>query len=96
MAQTVESVTQADTRQAEAEQPALTAPAVLKALRQLSPRDRLWVIARALPEAERDLPAAGPRKSALGVLAHLGPAPSAEEIDEARREMWAGSENSGR
>ena len=30
-----------------------------------------------------------PRRSAYGVLAHLGPAPSAEEIDEARREAWA-------
>jgi hypothetical protein len=29
-----------------------------------------------------------PRKSLLGVLSQYGPAPSAEEIDEARREMW--------
>ena len=26
--------------------------------------------------------------SLWGALAHLGPAPSTEEIDEARREMW--------
>lgn len=30
-----------------------------------------------------------PKRSLLGVLAHLGQAPSAEEIDEARREIWA-------
>jgi hypothetical protein len=31
-----------------------------------------------------------PFKSSLwGALAHLGPAPSAEEINEVRREMWA-------
>jgi hypothetical protein len=30
-----------------------------------------------------------PRKSFYGALAHLGTAPSAEDIDEARREMWA-------
>ncbi|HQR33266.1 MAG TPA: hypothetical protein PLK30_11035 [Blastocatellia bacterium] len=30
-----------------------------------------------------------PRRPLHGILADLGPAPSAEEIDEARREMWA-------
>jgi len=30
-----------------------------------------------------------PTKSCLGALAHLGPAPSAEEIDESRSEMFA-------
>lgn len=30
-----------------------------------------------------------PTKSCLGALAHLGPAPSAEEIDENRAEMFA-------
>jgi hypothetical protein len=29
-------------------------------------------------------------RSFIGLCADLGPAPSAEEIDEARREMWAG------
>ncbi len=29
-----------------------------------------------------------PRRSLLGIWADLGPAPSAEDIDEARREMW--------
>ncbi len=29
-----------------------------------------------------------PLRSLYGALAHLGPAPSAEDIDEVRREMW--------
>ncbi len=29
-----------------------------------------------------------PRRSLLGILAEFGPAPSDEEIAEARREMW--------
>ena len=29
-------------------------------------------------------------RSFIGLCADLGPAPSAEEIDEARREMWTG------
>ena len=29
-----------------------------------------------------------PRTSSHGALADLGPAPSAEDIDEARRDMW--------
>ena len=34
-------------------------------------------------------PARKPFQSLHGALADLGPAPSAEEIDEARREAWA-------
>ena len=33
---------------------------------------------------------ARPKKSAYGLLAHYGPGPSAEEIDENRREMFRG------
>jgi hypothetical protein len=40
-------------------------------------------------EAEPPAAATAPR-SLIGLCADLGPAPSAEEIDEARREMWAG------
>jgi len=29
-----------------------------------------------------------PRRSAYGILADLGPAPSAEDIDEVRKEVW--------
>lgn len=68
----------------------VTPQAVLEMLRQLPPRDRLKVIAQALPEAERELPEkVRPLKSLWGICADLGSAPSAEEIDEVRREMWA-------
>lgn len=33
---------------------------------------------------------ASARRSARGLLEHLGPTPSVQEIDEARREMWGG------
>jgi hypothetical protein len=69
----------------------VTADTVLTLLRQLQPRERLKVIAQALPEVERDLSEQlRPLKSLRGLCADLGPAPSAEEIDEARREVWAG------
>ena len=64
----------------------VTIEAVLTLLRQLPPRDRLRVIAQALPETERDLSEPYPsRKSLLGLCADLGPAPSAEDIDQAFR-----------
>lgn len=37
----------------------------------------------------RDAEAPTPKRSLLGIAADLGPGPSAEEIDEARREAWA-------
>mgnify|MGYP001048605620 CR=1 FL=1 len=68
----------------------ITADTVLNMLRQLPPRERLKVIAQALPETERDLSEhPRPLKSLRGLCADLGPAPSAEEIDQARREAWA-------
>lgn len=44
----------------------------------------LEIIAGTGPKAQRK-----PTKSCLGALAHLGPAPSAGEIDENRAEMFA-------
>jgi hypothetical protein len=76
----------------EAEATDVTVESVLALMRRLPPRDRLRVIAAALPEAEHELPPvseARPLRSLLGLCADLGPAPSAEEIDEARREAWA-------
>jgi hypothetical protein len=46
-----------------------------------------WV--RKLVDQETEAPRE-PYKSALGILAKYGPAPSAEEIDENRREMLRG------
>jgi hypothetical protein len=68
----------------------VTADTVLNLLRQLPPRERLRVIAQALPQAKRGLSETRrPLKSLRGLCADLGPAPSAEEIDQARREAWA-------
>jgi hypothetical protein len=69
----------------------MTSSNILELLRKLPPRERLKVIARALPEIEQDL-TRQPRaiKSLLGLCADLGPAPTAEEIDQARKEAWGG------
>jgi hypothetical protein len=60
---------------------------------RLSPVDKVRLIERLAPYLERDLiastqPQPGAR-SLYGLCADLGSAPSAEEIDEARREAWA-------
>jgi hypothetical protein len=49
-----------------------------------------WLLKIAEQEAESE-PHQGTYKSAYGILAKYGPAPSAEEIDENRRDMlrWA-------
>ena len=59
--------------------------------RQLSPLEKVRLIERIASDLERDVSASPqtPSRSLYGVLADLGPAPSAEEIDEARREAWA-------
>lgn len=69
----------------------VTLEEVLDLARQLSPVDKVRLIQRVALEIERELAAAKrtPRKSLRGLCADLGPAPSAEEIDEARREEWA-------
>jgi hypothetical protein len=63
----------------------------LSELRQLPPREQLWVIAQALPEAVGALDEPRqPLPSLRGLWQHLGFDLSAEEIDEARREAWGG------
>ncbi len=63
---------------------------VLRLARQLSPLDKLRLIEGVIPDLELTLQKVprGPLRSSYGALADLGPAPSAEEIDEVRREMW--------
>jgi hypothetical protein len=58
--------------------------------KKLSPRDKVRLIEHMAPEIERDLLSSQPkpRKSLWGLWANLGPAPSDEEIKEARREAW--------
>lgn len=64
---------------------------VLSLAKKLSARDKIRLIENMAPEIERDLLSSQtkPLKSLWGLWADLGPAPSAEEIDEVRREEWA-------
>ena len=67
----------------------ITYEQVLQEVQQLTPaeqrrlRDHLTVL---VADSAAGPP---PRRSSYGALAHLGPAPSAEEIDAVRREVWA-------
>ena len=63
---------------------------VVQAL-QLSPAEKLKLVERLAADLEKDFAAQAPvpRPSLYGALADLGAAPSAEDIDDARREAWA-------
>ena len=69
----------------------VTIEMAVEVLRKLSPRERLKVIATVLPETERELPKFRPikRKSLRGLWKDLDVHLTAEDIDQARREMWA-------
>ena len=69
----------------------VTLEEALDLVKQLSPVDKARLIERIVPDIERELTATqpAPRKSLWGLCADLGPAPSAEEIGQARREEWA-------
>ena len=74
----------------------VTLDQVLALAEQLRPADQVRLVARLAAQVEaiaqqvEALPLAAQRKPLRGLLADLGPAPSAEEIDQVRREMWAG------
>jgi hypothetical protein len=65
---------------------------VVELAKQLTPAEQARLIERVAPELARALsgvrPAAG--VSLLGLVKDLGPGPSAEEIDTARQDAWAG------
>jgi hypothetical protein len=65
---------------------------MLAMAKRLSAVDKVRLIDRLAPQIEQDLTEMRPTsyKSLYGALADLGPAPSAEEIDAARGEAWAG------
>jgi hypothetical protein len=65
---------------------------VVELAKQLSPAEQARLIERVAPELARALGTGRPPAgvSLLGLVKHLGPAPAAEEIDEVRREAWAG------
>ncbi len=59
---------------------------------QLSPLEKVRLLERVAATLKEDIVASEPphpRRSLLGLLSDLGPAPSAEDIDEVRREMWS-------
>jgi hypothetical protein len=57
----------------------------------LSPEEQLSLIGDLASKLQGSYapPKKKPYRSMRGALADLGPAPSAEDIDEARREAWA-------
>lgn len=69
---------------------------VLKMAQRLQPQDQARLVARLAPILEQlaeqgeVAPPVKKRVPLRGILADLGPAPSAEEIDEVRSDMWAG------
>ncbi len=69
----------------------VTLEEALSLAKRLSPLDKVRLIEQITSEIKRELMAAptAPRKSLWGLCADLGPAPSAEEIEQARQEEWA-------
>jgi hypothetical protein len=69
---------------------AVTLEQVVSLARQLPPLEKIRLIEQVVLEIERDVrrQQSPKRRSLLGLCADLGPAPSAAEIDEVRREMW--------
>ena len=61
----------------------------LAVVEKLSPLEKIKLLEKLASSLEQDWPEPKkPRRSLYGIFADLGDAPSAEEIDEARREMW--------
>ena len=73
----------------------ITFEQVFTMARRLRPVDQARLVARLAPAMERLVQqiehstAERSRPPLRGLLADLGPAPSAEEIDEVQREIWA-------
>ena len=63
---------------------------VIEYAKQLSAFDKLRLVEELIPDVKATIAQAPPTplKSLHGALADLGPAPSAEEIDEMRREIF--------
>jgi hypothetical protein len=64
---------------------------VIALAKQLSPREKARLIEHLARSIENDLLSVrlAPRTSLFGLCSDLGPVPSADEIDEARRQEWA-------
>ncbi len=65
---------------------------VLNMVKRLSPLEKVSLIKQVMPDLEASLKSAGegrrPLESAYGICSDLGVAPSSEEIDEVRRELF--------
>lgn len=71
---------------------------VVMLARRLPPRDKLRLVERVLPDLDGALAADSGRirrRSLLGLCADLGQAPSGEDIDALRQEMWQGFPREG-
>jgi hypothetical protein len=69
----------------------MTLEQVIQQAKQLTPWEKMQLIQAISPDIEKALmkPEIKPRRSLWGICANLGQAPSAEEIDEIRQEMWS-------
>lgn len=69
-----------------------TVDEIIESARQLSPVEKVRLVARVMSDIEVALEpattAGKPLRSAYGLCRDLGPAPSEDEIDEARRELF--------
>ncbi len=63
---------------------------VVSLAKQLSPIDKLRLLERVLPDLEKSVETQKPgrHRSLLGLCSDLGSAPSADEMDAVRNEMW--------
>lgn len=64
---------------------------IIQAARALSPSEKARLVEEVMATLVKDLAEIEqhPKKSLYGLLADLGPAPSVEDIDEVRKEVWA-------
>ncbi len=69
----------------------MTIDQIRLAVHRLSPQEKAQIISELAADLAQAIPESAPQPyhDFRGVIAHLGPAPSAEDIDEVRREMWA-------
>jgi hypothetical protein len=67
-----------------------TAEEALAIVNQLPAEERARLISKLAENLVQDLQPRQPGRPFRGILAHLGPAPSAEDIDEVRRDMMKG------
>ncbi|MEY2833275.1 MAG: hypothetical protein RLZZ574_2534 [Cyanobacteriota bacterium] len=68
----------------------MTLQKVLKLAKQLTSIDKVRLIQQLTPDLEKELAQQKlhPKRSLLGLCADIGTAPSAEEIDLTRSEIW--------